>query len=212
MADKVLWTGVPGNGKLQTEAGLTLAPGDVDFESAPAERAVLPTTPASIRQTYSRTLGGANSALGTTGVLGVSAIYLERGDVVNTINFWSATTAASVPLNQWAGLFTCPGGVILRLSADKTTEAWPGSTAKTFTLTSAYEVLTSGLYYIGLCQVATTLATLCCQGAGAGVAMHTSPPIMTGLSNSGLTTPASLGAGPITGPTPSASLLYGTVG
>jgi hypothetical protein len=204
MADDVLWSGVPGNGVLQTKNGRALTAGDMGIEKM-ADKIVTPT--GFWGESYDRRIGGANSALGTTGVLGVCLVPFEQGDVISTITFWSATTAASVPLNQWAGVFGADR-TIKMLSADKTTEAWPASTAKTFTLTTPYEIPSAGGYYIGLCQVATTLATLCCQGAGAGVSMHTTPPIMAGLSNTGLTTPASLGAGPITTVTPAASFVY----
>lgn len=128
-----------------------------------------------------------NTTVGATGVLFLQAIYLTAGQTVNSITLWSATTAAGTPTNYNAGLYDVNRNLVAQ-STNKTTEAWAANSAKTFTLTSAYRVPTSGQYYIGYYMTATTVATLKGNTAKTGGQLALSAPVISGTSTSSLTT------------------------
>lgn len=100
-----------------------------------------------------------NSPPLTSGTLHAAAIYLRAGQVVTNISFFSATTAAGVPTNQFFAIYNSAGGFLAR-SADDTTTAWAANTIKTLALTAAYTVQKSGFYYVAILVVATTVPTL----------------------------------------------------
>jgi hypothetical protein len=122
----------------------------------------------------------------TTAVMTSAAIYLAEGDVVSTLTFVSAGTAADTPTHQWAALYS-PSGALLSQSTDKTTAAWAADTAKAFDLAAAQTITKSGLYYAALCVVATTAvpSLVGCVGA---------KPVLTGEANLGQTSGSALTA------------------
>jgi hypothetical protein len=70
-------------------------------------------------------------------------------------------------------------------------------------MTSAYRVPTSGLDYIGLLQVATTIATIKGGTAKTGGQLAAAAPALHGTSSTGLTTSLPNPAAAITGGTAS---------
>ena len=117
---------------------------------------------------------------------------LLAGVEYKTLTFLSGPTAANLPLNQWAALFTMPaaGGEPIRLaiSADKAEEPWAKETSKTFIFEAAYTPATNLPVYAGILVNATTPPNLLAQKNE--IALYTLPPVLTGTSTSGLTTPA----------------------
>lgn len=135
----------------------------------------------------------ANIGILSTGRLSVAAIFLPKGLPVTSITFMSATTAASVPLNQWFALFDDARGK-LAVTADDTTTAWAANTAKTLTVTGGPFVTTyAGLYYVGLMVLATTVPTIACIGSMGAATFRTHPAggIPAAVADSSLTNPAS---------------------
>ena len=128
-----------------------------------------------------------NTAAPATGVLGLMAVKLRAGDLVSTIDLWSATTAAGTPTNYMAGLFDANRN-LLATSTNKTTEAWAANSLKSFAMTTPYRVPVTGLYYIGYFMTATTVATLKGGTARTGVQLNAAAPIIYGTSSTGLTT------------------------
>lgn len=141
-----------------------------------------------------------NTTVGATGVLFMQAIYLTAGQLVSNITLWSATTAAGTPTNYNVGLYDS-GRNLLVGGTNKTTEAWAANSSKTFAMTSAYRVPTSGLYYIGYYMTATTVATLKGGTAKTGGQLAAGVPILHGTSTTGLTTAL---------PNPAAAITAGT--
>lgn len=133
----------------------------------------------------------ANLSVLSSGRLSLVGIPLTAGQVVSTISFLSATTAADTPLNQHFSLWSSAREQ-LAVTADDTTTAWAASTEKTLTLAAPYTVPASGLYYAGIVVVATAVVTL--AGHSTLTAPNALAPILNGPSNSGLTDPASLPA------------------
>jgi hypothetical protein len=117
-------------------------------------------------------------------------VYLEVGQVVTNIAFYSGGQAAVNPTNQWFSLYDSSRGK-LNVTSDDLTTAWGTETRKSLALASPYTVLTSGYYYVGIMVKAGTTPSL------AGVAGRTAqlgrPPILVGTdaTNNALTDPAS---------------------
>jgi len=143
-----------------------------------------------------------NSTIGASGTLFLQAIYLNAGQLVSNISICSATTAVASGTNSFFALYDASRNLLAQ-SANYTSEAWSANTVKTRAMTSAYRVPTSGLYYIGLLQVATTIATIKGGTAKTGGQLAAAAPALHGTSSTGLTTSLPNPAAAITGGTAS---------
>lgn len=128
-----------------------------------------------------------NTSVLSTGRLSLQAIYLPAGTTINSISFWSATTAAGTPTNQLFGLFDSSYN-LLRSSTNDTTTAWAANSRKTLSLTSSFTTTYSGLHYLGIMVTATTVPTLKGNTAKTGGQLNAGAPTMGGTSTTGLTT------------------------
>lgn len=133
-----------------------------------------------------------------SGTLFLQAIYLKAGQLVSNITISSATTAAATPTNCRFALYS-GARALLAQSADQLTAAWAANTVKTLAMTTPYRVATSGLYYIGLLVVATTVPTTKGGAAKTGGQLASSVPILHGISTTALTTTLPDPAAAITG-------------
>jgi hypothetical protein len=122
-----------------------------------------------------------------SGTLGMIAIKLRAGDLVSSIDLWSATTASGTPTNQMVGLYDANRNLLAQ-AANKTTEAWAANSKKNFAMTTAYRVPVTGQYYIGFFTTATTVNTWKGGTARTGGQLGGAAPILYGTSNTGLTT------------------------
>lgn len=139
-------------------------------------------------ETFSRKLvPEVNTALLTTGRLSLESIAIREGELLTSISFWSATTAAGTPTNQLFGLYDNNLN-LLRSSVNGTTAAWAANTRKTLDLTSTFTTTYSGLYYLGIMVTATTVPTMKGYTARTGGQLNAAAPSMGGTSNTGLTT------------------------
>lgn len=141
-----------------------------------------------------------NTTAGASGTLFMQAIYLKAGQLVSNITIASATTAIGTPTNQFYALYDANRNLLAQ-SANQTTAAWAANTVRTLAMTTPYRVPTSGLYYIGLLQVATTIATIKGGTAKTGGQLAAAVPILHGTSTTGLTTAL---------PNPAAAITAGT--
>lgn len=124
-----------------------------------------------------------------SGTLFLQAIYLTAGQLVSNITMSTATTAAGTPTHYWFALYS--GGTspaLLASSADQTSTAWAATTVKTLAMATPYRVPTSGLYYVGIAMVATTVVTLKGGTARTGGQLASTAPIISGASTTGITT------------------------
>jgi len=151
---------------------------------APAQGVLGPT--GAIAETLPRALATTNSTIGASGTLFLQSIYLTAGQIVSNIGMLSATTAAATTSNLQFGLYSLALAKLAE-STDQGAYTWPANTAKTLAMTSAYTVKQSGVYYIGLKQVATTIATLHGGAAKANAIVASTAPILHGTSSTGLT-------------------------
>lgn len=106
-----------------------------------------------------RTQVAGNLAALTTQVMTSVALPLQAGDVVTSLTFVSATTAAGTPTNWWFALYS-PAGALLAQTADQTNTAWAANTAKTVALATPQLITAAGVYYAAIMVKATTVPTL----------------------------------------------------
>jgi hypothetical protein len=129
-----------------------------------------------------------------TGTLYLFAVEIEAGLTITSLSFNSATTALSVGSNQWFALYDSSLNK-LAVTSDDTSTAWAANSRKTLNLSAPFTTTYSGLYYVGICIVATTTPTLVCQGASlsaiATLLYQTITPALYGSSTGSLTNPAS---------------------
>jgi hypothetical protein len=132
-----------------------------------------------------------NSAILTSGtMLLVGGMELITGEKIKSIEFYSATTGAGTPTNQWVVLCDSARKVLAR-SANKTTEAWNANSTKSFALESEFTVPSTGAYYMGLLVTATTVPTLHAKESISSFPLNLAP-ILGGNSTTGLTTPVAI--------------------
>jgi hypothetical protein len=144
-----------------------------------------------------------NTALLSTGRLSLEAIAIRAGELITSISFFSATTAAGTPTNQIFGLYDNALG-LLRATNNDTTTAWAANTRKTLSLTSTFTTTYTGLYYLGIMVTATTVPTIKGYTAVTGAQLRGTAPNLGGTSSTGLTTALPNPAAAITAATTSA--------
>lgn len=132
-----------------------------------------------------------------SGVMTSVALWLNAGDVITSLTFISGVTAAGVPTNQFAALYSnAATPALLGQSADGTSGAWAADTAKTFTLAAPVKIAASGIYWAALSVTATTVPTLLgCGGAkpvlaGEGNLAQSSGSALTATAPATIVTPA----------------------
>lgn len=139
-------------------------------------------------ETFDRNLcDEVNTSLLSSGRLSLQAIWLPAGVTINSISFWSATTAGATLTNQLFGLYDSSLN-LLRSSSNDTSTAWAANSKKTLSLTSAFTTTYSGLHYLGIMVAATTVPTIKGNTAKTNGALNAAAPSMGGTSNTGLTT------------------------
>jgi hypothetical protein len=144
-----------------------------------------------------------------TGTLGMTGVSLVKGMVITNIVVMTGSTAGATLTHQWAGLYTSPasGPVLVAVSADGTSTAIGANTAITFALSTPYTVTASGIYYIGVLVTNGATQPTFAGAVGGNVATATLPPILAGTSNTGLTTPQTVGTTATT-ITPTVNVIY----
>lgn len=144
-----------------------------------------------VAENFSRLQATSNAANPlSSGRLVFFAIHLRRGRVISSVTLISGGTAVGTPTNQWFAIYN---GSFQKqaVSVDDTTTAWAANTPKTLALSSAWTVPDDGLYYIGICVVATTVPTLTGLFIGSGALVAGIVPRLSMGMNTGLTNPAS---------------------
>jgi hypothetical protein len=120
-------------------------------------------------ESMSRLVGGANNAIGATGVAHATAMPLQAGEVVSSVSFVTATTAAGTPTAGFVALYSADAiPVLLAQSADFEDTARAANTAFTVPLTESVTITEAGLYWVSIAFAASTVPTL--RGAALGSA------------------------------------------
>jgi len=133
-----------------------------------------------------RTVAAASVPALTSGTMRLTAVWLPKGAIVSSITYLSGAVPAGLT-NRWFALLDGSRN-LLRTTADNT-GAWTAGATLTLPLTSTYTVPADGLYYVGFCEVATTVTAL--RGMGGSSNAMSIPPILNGDSGTALTNAAS---------------------
>jgi len=128
-----------------------------------------------------------NTSLLSSGRLSLQAIWLPAGITINSISFWSATTAGATLTNQLFGLYDNNLNLLAQSNNDGAT-AWAANSKKTLALPTPYTTTYTGLYYLAIMVAATTVPTMKGGTARTDGSLEYAPPSMGGTSTTGLTT------------------------
>lgn len=117
------------------------------------------------RRTFPRMTPTSNTAIAASGVGHATAIALQAGDVISTIYFATATTAANGPTAGFVALYDATVSItaptLMAQSADFGSTARAANTWYSAALATAQTIITSGLYYVSISfTVSTTVPTL----------------------------------------------------
>lgn len=142
----------------------------------------------SLAETFDRNFcAEVNTTLLSSGRLSLQAIWLTAGMRINSISFWSATTAGATLTNQLFGIYDM-NRQLLAQSNNDTSTAWAANTRKTLALASELVIQYTGLYWLGIMVAATTVPTIKGTTGPANTQLHGQAPILNGTSDTGLTT------------------------
>ncbi len=138
-----------------------------------------------LAESFDRRFATTNSTIGASGTLFLQSVYLYAGQTVTNITMFSATTAAATTTNLWFALYDINRNLLAQ-SAAQGAYTWAANTKKTLAMQTPYKVTQTGVYYIGVLQVATTIATLLGGAAKLNAVIAADAPILHGNSNTGL--------------------------
>lgn len=144
-------------------------------------------------ETFSRMSGRITESLTTmptTGRLYLQAITLPA-DVITSVTWVAGGTSGAGLTHQWCALVDTSLNVLRTTADDTVSGTFPTLAEKTFTFASTYTPAAPMQAYIGLCLVGTTMPSM--FGFTNSVVITGLAPIISGLSTTALTTPASLG-------------------
>lgn len=129
-----------------------------------------------------------------TGTLRFVGIALPSGLTITSITVVSGSTALSVGVHQFFGIYDDAAGsssgtayALLQGSNDDTSTAWAANTAKTLNLTAPYVTTRAGFFYLGLLVAATTPPSLNNLSAANTAIMGLAPILHGNTSSVGLT-------------------------
>ncbi len=151
-------------------------------------------------ETIPRSLIGGGSAAMTSGTLYVMGIGLHQNITVSNITFATKGTAETGGSHCWYVLLDS-GLVVRSVTADQTGATFLASTNTHYTIaSSSYTTTYSGLYYVGICVVASGMPQMAVGGAIPNDVASITPAVC-GASSTGLTTPPTVSTtmGAITG-------------
>lgn len=184
------FTGIPGTGTKFTNAATGNTMTGVNNRGL-----ILPSSPdwmrpnSALGQSLPRSVNMVNTlAPMVSGQLLLVGIPLSAGQVVTNLTAYLGGTTFAGVTNQWFGLWTSSRS-LLGVTADAGSASWVANLGKTLALTTPYTVPTSGMYYMGICIVATTMPTM--MGTPSFTSFMNQAPVICGNSTAGLTGPSS---------------------
>lgn len=128
-----------------------------------------------------------NTSLLSSGRMSLQAIWLPAGLTINSISFWSATTAGATLTHQLFGLYDINLN-LLATTTDDTSTAWAANSKKQLTLTTPFTTTYTGIHYLAIMVAATTVPTMKGNTARTDGSLAATAPSIGGTSNTGLTT------------------------
>lgn len=195
-ATVVIWEGFPSQPTNMADGDFWSGPVDTSVASV-FDRAAIYGPTGTVRANFDRTTCpmGQTVAL-TMGTLSMTLIYLFAGDSFSNINVRAGTGGFTGITNSWAVLSDLSLNP-LAVTSNVTTATQAAQTTRAFPIVGApYTVLTSGLYYVGVMAAGTTAPVVGPNTMSIG--QQNIAPFSAGQSNTGQTTPPSVGGGALT--------------
>jgi hypothetical protein len=180
--------------------GLAFTGAAVGAWDAPAE---------GLAESYPRRLATAESPNLTSGTLTVTACGLPNNTEVSAITMFTGHVGGSGPSHGWYCLMD-RNAVILAISADQLTAAWPAQTAITLPMIKPVTT-TAGLFYMGVSVTATLAPNFASTAAQITSGIAALAPLLSGVSSAGLTGPPAAGTQMAAITAPTAYPLYGII-
>lgn len=140
---------------------------------------------------------GGREVTGTSGTLTSGTVYLraaalKQNTLISNLTFCVRGTAETGGTHAWFVL-TDSNLVVKAVTADQTGATAIGGTNTPVTVsTNAFTTTYSGLYYVGLCVVASGMPVML-VGATTPTGLNSVTPVLCGSSSTGQTTPPSTG-------------------
>lgn len=128
-----------------------------------------------------------NTSVLVSGRMSIVGIVLTKSQPITSVGFYSATTAAGTPTNQWFCILNSAMQIVA-VTINDTSTAWAANTAKILALTGTYVVPFTGVYHLGIMVSATTVPTIHAQQVLANAKRPRSY-----IADTGLTIPQSIG-------------------
>lgn len=152
-------------------------------------------------QTFDRRFATSAVFALTSATMYVSGIWLPAGKVVTGITFVSGSTAESAGTHLWYALYKSDLTFMAQSTDDTGAAAFAANTALRKALTAAQTLPYSGLYYLGICVVGTsmTLLNVLAATANGNGSIAGMTPIVAATSSTGLVGTAPSPAGALTG-------------
>lgn len=150
-------------------------------------------------QSYDRRLSSIQTAL-TSGTLTMTSVWLLAGKVVSGISFLSGATAEAGGSNLWYALYRSDLTLVGQTANDVGAASFAALTLFRKALTSPQVAPYTGLYYVGICCVATTPPGIVSLSThpGAMGSITGMGPVLGGTSTTGLTGSVPSPAGALT--------------
>lgn len=124
-------------------------------------------------------------AIGASGVMLSTPIFLSAGETVTSLTFRSGATALATGTNHWFALYSCDATpALLAQTADQGSAAWAANTTKTLALSAPQTLTRSGFYWAAVMVAASTVPTM--------VGARYMPGLVAGERNLGQTSGSSL--------------------
>lgn len=172
---------------------------------AQAGTGILPVGTASLvtqpfAQTFDRRLATGTVFALTSATMYLTGIWLPAGKVVTGITFVSGSTAESGGSNLWYALYKSDLTFMAQATSNTGAAAFAANTAFRMALTAAQTCPYSGLYYLGICVVGTSMTLLnsVAASANANGGITGMTPIVAATSSTALTGTAPSPAGALT--------------
>jgi hypothetical protein len=147
----------------------------------------------SLYSTIPRNLANTATYAISTGTMILTGVYIPINTTVSNFNFMPGTTGDAGPTHQWMALFGATLN-LLAISADATSTAITASTPVTYPVattaagaSTSYITKGGAIHYLGL-LIATANAPVL-ESFNTLVGANAATPVLSGTSNTGLTTP-----------------------
>jgi hypothetical protein len=147
-------------------------------------------------ETFPRRLAGSASGALVSGTVYVTAIPLPKGLLISNLTMFTNIAAKTGGSHGWYVLLDS-SRVVRAVTADQTDAAtvWGAASTPYPLATNAYTTTYAGLYYIGVCIVASGMPSITCSGPALAAGINVATPMLAATSSAAQTTP------PITGTT-----------